>query len=649
MLGARMLVVAASAWTRPPMSRLAVARAPARRLAPLCSAAAAVSSPASAAAPLPPTLDVMAWLSGRVGEALVEAFGAEYEGANPQLTPATKAEFGDYQCNAAMSLAKPLKSKPRDVAATLVDTLRIDEYFEAAEVAGPGFLNLRLKPAFLRDQLSLMLADSERCAVPAASPAQRVVVDYSSPNIAKEMHVGHLRSTIIGDSLANVLELRGHSVLRLNHVGDWGTQFGMLILHLADVAPAALAGETELDISDLVGFYKEAKARFDADEAFKESARAEVVRLQRGEPDSLRAWRMLCGQSEKAFTQVYQLLSVDGRLQTRGESFYNGRLAGTVDALRASGLLVESDGAQCIFLDGYKTRDGQPQPMIVQKSDGGFMYSTTDLAALAQRSADEACDRILYVTDSGQATHFAQVFEIGYKAGLVPPATTLEHVPFGLVLGEDGKKFKTRSGETVKLMDLLDEALKRAEDDVACRLESEERDEPGGFVRDVSRAVGIGAVKYADLSMNRNSNYRFSYEKMLSLSGNTAPYMMYAYARIRGIERRAATKLGVAAVDQLPPLAGGISLAQPAELALARHLLKLGDTIKLVEAELLPSKLCEYIFELSGKFNQFYESCPVVAAETAELQRSRLAMCEVTASVLRLSLGLLGIQPLERM
>ena len=596
------------------------------------------------------TLDMLDWLSGRVSEALVSAYGPEYADAPTLLTPATRPEFGDYQCNVAMGLAKKVKAKPRDVATAIVENLALDDVCEAPEIAGPGFLNLRLKRSFVQEQLRLMLADGERCAVPTAAPTQRVVVDYSSPNIAKEMHVGHLRSTIIGDSLARILEFRGHSVLRLNHVGDWGTQFGMLILHLSEQAPKALVGEEELQISDLVAFYREAKVRFDGDEAFQTQARKEVVKLQSGDEASLAAWRMLCSQSEKAFNRIYELLGVDERLEVRGESFYNSQLPGVLDALRDTSMLEESDGAQCVFLEGYVNRNGERQPLIVQKSDGGFMYSTTDLAAMAQRVKEEGAQRVLYVTDSGQASHFEQVFQIGHLSGLAPKeAVSLEHVPFGLVLGEDGKKFKTRSGDTVKLMDLLDEAITRTTADVRSRLESEGRTEDDAFVDGVARAVGIGAVKYADLAMNRQSNYRFSFDKMLSLQGNTAPYMMYAYARIRGIQRKATTAHGIESLDLRGLSSEGLLLDAEQELNLARHLLKFGDVVRTVETTLMPNVLCDYIFELSGLFNQFYEGCPVMRAETDELRTSRLALCDLSASVLQVSLGLLGIETLERL
>ena len=403
--------------------------------------ASVAAPPQSAAATT--TLDVKAWLAERVGEALGEAFGAEYAGADPLITPATKPEFGDYQCNVAMGLGKRLKSKPRDVASSIVAALKVDECFEPTEIAGPGFLNLRLKPDFITAQLKLMLADADaRLAIPPAPQVRcaqlhrailrhahaltsdastliqvgRVVVDYSSPNIAKEMHVGHLRSTIIGDTLARVLELRGHDVLRLNHVGDWGTQFGMLITQLRAEAPAAVSGEQRLDISELVALYKRAKAAFDESDDFKKTSREEVVKLQAGDAESVKAWRALCEQSEVAFQKVYDTLRVDERLETRGESFYNSKLGETVEALKEGSLLKESDGAQVVYAEDGSgapiatNRDGDPMPMIVQKSDGGYMYSTTDLAAVRQRVTDEAAARVLYVTDAGQAQHFEQVF-----------------------------------------------------------------------------------------------------------------------------------------------------------------------------------------------------------------------------------------------
>ena len=589
------------------------------------------------------TTHIPNYLNQKLKRAMQDAFGDHFANQSPMLTAATKTEFGDYQCNVALAIAKQLRQKPREVAQALKDKLDLHPVCDEPEIAGPGFLNLRLSRDFMQSELAKMLQDDESCAIPKADETQRVVVDYSSPNIAKEMHVGHLRSTVIGDSLARVLELRGHNVLRLNHVGDWGTQFGMLITHMREEAPAALAeGEetSKLAISDLVALYKEAKARFDADPEFQDASRKEVVQLQSGNAESLLAWKSLCAQSEASFEEVYSLLGIDKRLLTRGESFYNSHLPQIIDSLDASGLLQESSGARCVFLDGYTNRNGEPLPMIVQKSDGGFMYSTTDLAAIRHRSSEEKADRILYVTDAGQALHFAQVFDIARKSGLVSEHVSLEHVPFGLVQGEDGKKFKTRSGETVKLSLLIEESIHRAKEDIERRLETEEREEAHDFVERVAHAVGIGAIKYADLCMNRNSNYKFSYEKMLALTGNTAPYMMYAYARIRGIQRRAGTQ-----DDATFPVS--VSLCEPAEINLARHLLRLGPTVAEVETELLPSKLCDYIFDLASRFNQFYEKCPVLSSET-EVRRSRLALCALTAQVLRLNLELLGIEPLER-
>ena len=374
---ARRAASGASRWRRAPLlaeRRGGPAHPWSRSSRLFCSAAQTAEVAPTAAVSSEATLDVQAWLTAHLRSALVDVFGPEYADADPLLVRATKPEFGDYQCNVAMPLGKALKMKPRDIAASLVERLDVDPVFEPVEIAGPGFLNLRLRETFIQEQLRRMVADKARCAVPRAEPGQRVVVDYSSPNIAKEMHVGHLRSTIIGDCVSKVLEFRGHDVLRLNHVGDWGTQFGMLILHLRDQAPDALSGEQELLISDLVAFYKEAKVRFDADEDFQSQARAEVVKLQAGDGESLSAWKLLCDQSERAFREVYSLLDVDERLQTRGESFYNPRLPKVIETLEAASLLQESEGAQCVFVDGYTNRDGEPLPMIVQKSDGGYMY-----------------------------------------------------------------------------------------------------------------------------------------------------------------------------------------------------------------------------------------------------------------------------------
>lgn len=578
----------------------------------------------------------------KLQQALVAAFGGDYAGVDPILVTASNPKFGDYQANVALSLSKKLGQQPRAIASAIVEKLDVSEFCETPEIAGPGFINLKLKISYLETQLNTIQADS-RLGIPKTETPKREIVDFSSPNIAKEMHVGHLRSTIIGDAIARILEFRGHDVLRLNHVGDWGTQFGMLITYLREVYPEALTTANALNIGDLVNFYRQAKQRFDEDESFQDSARKEVVRLQAGAEDTLHAWKLLCEQSRREFQVIYDLLDV--QLNERGESFYNPLLSSVVEDLATSGILEENQGAKVVFLEGFTNREGEPLPLIVQKSDGGYNYATTDLAALRYRIQKDQAQRIIYVTDSGQSNHFAQFFQVARKAGWVPDDVELVHVPFGLVLGEDGKKFKTRAGDTVRLRDLLDEAVIRARQDLERRLQEEERQEPEEFISQVGQVVGISAVKYADLSQNRTSDYIFSYDKMLDLKGNTAPYMLYAYARIQGISRK-----------------GGINFAQlgnhlqvllqhPTELALAKYLLQLGEVISTVEEELLPHRLCEYLYELSKKFNQFYDRNQGVRVLEAEepLRTSRLILCDLTARTLRLGLDLLGIPVLERM
>ncbi|NEQ54139.1 MAG: arginine--tRNA ligase, partial [Leptolyngbya sp. SIO3F4] len=458
-------------------------------------------------------------LTQRLQTALVNAFGPDLEGTDPILVPTNNPKFGDYQANVAMSLAKRLKDKPRAIATKIVENLTIDDLCETPQIAGPGFINLKFKTEYLQTQLKAIYTD-ERLGVPTADPIQRTIVDFSSPNIAKEMHVGHLRSTIIGESIARTLEFLGHDVLRLNHVGDWGTQFGMLITHLRDVCPEAITESSSVDIGDLVEFYKQAKKRFDDDEDFKATSREAVVDLQSGEENARKAWQLLCEQSRKEFQKIYDRLDIT--IQERGESFYNPLLEDVVKDLKSLDLLEENQGAQVVFLEGFTNKDGNPQPLIIQKSDGGFNYATTDLAAIRQRTIDEKAQRIIYITDAGQANHFAQVFQVAGRAHWIPDEVELVHVPFGLVKGEDGKKLKTRSGETVKLKSLLDEAVTQAEQDLQTRITEEKRDESEAFIQEVSTAVGISAVKYADLSQNRTSDYIFSFDKMLALQGNTA-------------------------------------------------------------------------------------------------------------------------------
>jgi arginyl-tRNA synthetase len=572
-------------------------------------------------------------------QSLTIAFGPEMADVNPIVVPASNPKFGDYQANIALSLSKSLGQPPRTIAEQIVQHLDLSDICQAPTIAGPGFVNLTLKPAYLETQLREIQSDS-RLGVETVKQPQRVIVDFSSPNIAKEMHVGHLRSTIIGDCIARILEFRGQDVLRLNHVGDWGTQFGMLIAYLREAYPAALTTSNALELGDLVTFYRQAKQRFDTDEEFQQIARNEVVKLQTGAEDSRRAWQLLCEQSRREFQVIYDWLDI--HLTERGESFYNPLLPNVVKDLEKSGLLVENTGAKCVFLEGFTNKDGDPLPLIVQKSDGGYNYATSDLAALRYRIEQDKAERIIYVTDAGQANHFAQVFQVARRAGWLTDRVKVVHVPFGLVLGEDGKKLKTRSGETVRLRDLLDEAIARARADLDARLQEEEREETEEFKAYVAHAIGISAVKYADLSQNRNSNYVFSFDKMLALQGNTAPYMLYAYARIRSISRKGGIDFEQLGAD------AKILLQENAELTLAKHLLQLGEILKTVEDDLLPNRLCDYLYELSKKFNQFYEQCPVLQSEEPT-RTSRLVLCDLTARTLKLGLSLLGIPVLERM
>jgi arginyl-tRNA synthetase len=594
-------------------------------------------------------LTVLHALQGQLLAAMQRAFPEAGQPLDPQLAPASKPEFGDFQANGALPLAKPLGQPPRAIATAIVEQLAADPAFTELclepQIAGPGFINLKLRPERLAAEVQARLGDP-RLGVPSVAaagvPLHPVIVDFSSPNIAKEMHVGHLRSTIIGDALARVLEFRGHPVLRLNHVGDWGTQFGMLITHLKQVAPAALNTADAVDLGDLVAFYRQAKARFDDDESFQTTSREEVVKLQGGDPVSLKAWGLLCDQSRREFQKIYDRLDI--RLAERGESFYNPFLLAVVDDLRAAGLLVVDAGAGCVFLEGMSGKEGQPLPLIVQKSDGGFNYATTDLAAIRYRfalaPAGDGARRVIYVTDAGQANHFAGVFQVAQRAGWIPPHCSVVHVPFGLVQGDDGKKLKTRSGDTVRLKDLLDEAVERTEADLRKRLADEQRSEDEAFIQQVATSVGLAAVKYADLSTNRITNYQFSFDRMLALTGNTAPYLLYAVVRIAGIARKGGD-LGAGAVASL-------TFSEAQEWALVRELLKFDGVIAEVEQELLPNRLCSYLFELSQVFNRFYDQVPVLKAEEPA-RSSRLALCRLTTDTLSLGLGLLGIPTLERM
>ncbi|WP_438039784.1 arginine--tRNA ligase [Sorangium sp. So ce128] len=563
--------------------------------------------------------------------AITAAFGAEHAAVDPSLRRSTHA---DYQANAAMALGKRLGRPPREVAAAIVAALELDGICRKVEIAGPGFVNLTLEDAYLTRELAETAGGGRLGIAPAAEP-ETVIVDYSGPNAAKEMHVGHLRSTIIGDALARVLEALGHRVIRQNHLGDWGTPFGMLIEHMLDLGEAAAS--QELSVGDLNEFYRQARAKFDGDAAFAERSRRRVVRLQGGDEQTLALWRQLVRESTRYFDSVYRRLGVTlTDADFAGESFYNPMLPDVVEELGRKGLARESEGALCVFPAGFTGKGGEPLPLIVRKQDGGYGYATTDLAAIRHRLTTVGARRIVYVVGAPQSQHFAMVFATAREAGWLTPPARAEHVAFGSVLGADKKMFKTRRSETVKLSDLLDEALERAAKVV--REKNPELDaEAGGAV---ARAVGVGAVKYADLSSDRIKDYVFDWDRMLAFEGNTAPYLMYAHARVRSIFRKAGVE---------SPREAGIVLGEPAERALVLELLRFGAVLEDVAATLEPHRLCGYLFELAGSFTSFYERCPVLRAESDDVRRSRLALCDLTAEVLAKGLGLLGIEAPERM
>ncbi len=576
-----------------------------------------------------------------VERALVAAFGPEMAGTDPMLVAASNPKFGDFQANVAMSLAKQLGKKPREIAEAIVAQLDVSGICEDPSIAGPGFINLMLKRSVVSAQIRAMQGD-ERLGVAKVAQPLRIVIDYPSPNIAKEMHVGHLRPAVIGECLARILEFLGHDVLKISHLGDWGTPFGMQIAYLRESYPDYLVATESLNLGDLASFYKQAKARFDADEGFKEAARQAVVALQAGDTETLRAWEVVCELSRRSYRKMYDLLGVATDIVDRGESFYNPFLADVVRDLQAAGLLEENQGAQCVFLEGFSNKEGEPLPLIVRKSDGGYNYATTDLAAIRHRIGVEKADRLVYTTDVGQTNHFAQVFQVVKRAGWVPKGVELVHAPFGLVLGKGGKKFSTRAGDAVPLRELLDEAIDRARTDLQTRLAEDERVESEAFIENAARVIGLGSVKYSDLSQNRTSNYVFDYDRMLDLKGNTAPYLLYVYARVQSIGRK-----GGVTMSELSQV-GELSLEEEAELVLAKHLLQFGEVLGQVSMDLLPNRLCQFLFELSQKYNKFFEDCPVLKAEEPQ-RSSRLVLCDVTARTIEVGLRLLGMEVLERM
>ena len=544
-----------------------------------------------------------------------------------EITQSTQQSFGHYQCNSALKFAKNLGKSPREVAKILIDHIQdplklVDNF----EIAGPGFINIHLTTVFLENDLNLILTDP-RLGVPSLLKKDKIICEFSSPNIAKAMHVGHLRSTIIGDSLARLFEFLGHDVLRLNHVGDWGTQFGMLITYLKQFQPDIIQGDASPSLEELMEWYKTSKLKFDESPEFKKASQEEVVKLQGGSSDSVAIWNQICEISRKGFHEIYDLLDV--HLNERGESFYNPYLKEVIDIFKAKGLLKIDNGASCIFLDGFLNKEGEPFPLIIQKSDGGYNYATTDLAGFRYRVEHDKADRIIIVTDVGQSLHFKMVFQAACLAEfIIPSITRFDHVPFGLVLAPTGKKFKTREGETERLIDLIEESI------IAARKLLEERNVDN--LDESAKALGIGAIKYADLSCNRIKDYTFSYERMLKFEGNTVAFILYAYVRIQSIKRKL----------QEPSKLAKIKLSHPSELALGLHIRRFGETLKAMDEELLPNRLTDFLYHLAEKFHSFFRDCRV---EGSEEEASRLLLCELTSRLISKGLSILGIKTISKM
>ena len=563
-------------------------------------------------------------LKETINHAIQDAFLKAGIDATPiSVTEATKPEFGDYQFNGAMALAKSLKKNPREIAQTVVEHLDLGGIIAKAEIAGPGFVNLWLNPKQVAASCDNALNDPRIGVAQKADPI-KVVVDYSGPNMAKQMHVGHLRSTIIGDTLANLLTFLGDEVIRQNHIGDWGTQFGMLIAYLEEVGEDGNAS-----LKDLEQFYKDAKARFDADASFADKAREYVVKIQSGDAHCLTLWKKFIDISLGHCEEVYEKLGVNlTREDVRAESFYNDTLAKVITDLDKAGMLQESDGAQCVFLEGDEI------PVIVQKSDGGYLYATTDLAALYYRANVLGAKRISYVVDARQSGHFKQVFRVAKEAGFVPEDVKLEHVAFGTMMDKSGKPFKTRDGGTVKLIDLLDEAVVRAKEAITAK-----DDYTPEALEKLARIVGIGAVKYADLAINRESNYIFDWDKMLSFEGNTSLYMQYAYARIQSIFRKYGKEIS-----------GTIVITDELEHRLAVMLLRFEDTLDKAAEDAAPNQITSYLYDLVTLFMRFYERNPILKEGVDEQTRiSRLLLADLTAKTIKQGLAILGIEVVDKL
>ena len=572
-------------------------------------------------------MNIRTLLSERVAAGL-KACGAS--DAPPLVKAAAKPEFGDYQANGVMAAAKKLGKVPRDMAAEVIANVDLNGIAQRLEVAGPGFINIHLSTDFIAAQCS-----SDGRLITSVAQPERVVIDYSSPNLAKEMHVGHLRSTIIGDAMARLLEHLGHTVIRQNHVGDWGTQFGMLITELAERRDA---NDDAIELADLETFYRQAKQHYDADPEFAKRARQAVVDLQAGDPATRQQWAEFIDISLRHCQALYDRLGVDlSAADVMPESAYNDALAGVVEQLDAQGLLQMSDGAACVFLPEFSNKKGEPLPVIVKKSDGGFLYASTDLAAVQHRSHTLNADRAIYVVDARQGLHFKQVFAVARKAGFASEHIRLEHLAFGTMLDKSGKPFKTRDGSVVKLESLLDAAQEKAEQVLASRKQDDSSNEVDA---NTAHVIGLGAVKYADLSKNRTTDYVFDLDSMIAFEGDTAPYLQYAYTRVRSVFRRA----------EIDPesCVGEPLLAEPAERALGVSLARYQEVLEQAAIEGYPHYLCNYLYDLAVRYSRFYESCPILTSDEPT-KSSRLGLCARTARTLQDGLGILGIETLERM
>jgi arginyl-tRNA synthetase len=576
-------------------------------------------------------VNIQALLSEKICQALVAA-GAPSD-SEAQVRQSAKAQFGDYQANGVMSVAKKLAMPPRQLAEKVVALLDLSGIASKIEIAGPGFINIFLAREFVAANADAALADAKLGIAPVEP--QTIVIDYSAPNVAKEMHVGHIRSTIIGDAAARTNELLGHKVIRANHVGDWGTQFGMLIAYLEKVQNES-AGDMKL--SDLEEFYRAAKKNYDEDEDFAVRARGYVVKLQGGDEYCLQMWRKLVDVTMTQNQITYDRMNVTlTRDDVMGESLYNSMLPGIVSDLQDKGLAVDSEGAVVVYLDEYKNKDGDPMGVIIRKKDGGYLYTTTDIACAKYRYETLGADRVLYYIDSRQHQHLQQAWTIVRKAGYVPDSVTLEHHAFGMMLGKDGKPFKTRSGGTIKLSDLLDEAIVRARELIVAKNPNLPEDELNSLVN----AVGIGAIKYADLSKSRTTDYIFDWDNMLAFEGNTAPYMQYAYTRVASIFKRA--DINVNSLTQ--PMV----LTEEREITLATRLLQFEEVLTAVAREGTPHVMCAYLYDVAGLFSGFYEDCPILNAEDETVRNSRLKLALLTQRTLKTGLDTLGIETVERM